>query len=183
MNRKDAINKLKTIVDHFDDSDGDVWQKILNVAYAKWQENDESTYADIISWVKLSYGPLAALAVLFGKYNQQVCNGGHAQYFDNGYASAESDGCFTSHKDIKLHEEMIKLFKKYCDIRLKDDVLNILEQFELPLNDDEDDDGDCYYDFEQNNFMLLDDDYYEINDDVVEQMVEMYQNILKERKG
>jgi hypothetical protein len=131
----------------------------------------------MISWVELSYGPMASLAVLFGKYNQQVCNGGHAQYFDNGYASAESDGYFTSHKDIKLHEKMIKLFKKYCDIKLKCDVLNILEQFELPFSNDS---GDCYYDFEQqdDSYGQLDDDYYKINDDVVEQMVEMYQNIL-----
>lgn len=167
MDREEAIHKLKTIVSHFDDSDDDdVWQKILNVAYAKWRENDDTTYADMISWVNFSYGPMAALAILFGKYNYQVCNGGHAQYFDNGYASIGSSGCFSHHKDITLHKKLVELFEKYCDIKLKDDVLTILKRFR-PLRDEDD------YDFEQ-----LDDDYYAINDKVMEQVTEMYQQIL-----
>jgi hypothetical protein len=51
--------------------------------------------------------------ILVGKYNQQVCNGGHRQYYDNGYSDGE--GGFNSERDpdMPLHYFMIELFSGY----------------------------------------------------------------------
>ena len=50
----------------------------------------------------------------FGNYYYQVNNGGHFQYFDNGYASEVHTGCFSrKDSDISSHEELIALVKKY----------------------------------------------------------------------
>lgn len=56
------------------------------------------------------------LVRLFGNYHYQVNNGGHYQYFDNGYASTENidKGCFSKKViDCDIHKEMIALVEKY----------------------------------------------------------------------
>lgn len=53
---------------------------------------------------------------LFGNYHYQVNNGGHAQYFDNGYASRDDyrGGCFgCKTNECDLHQDLIDLVKKY----------------------------------------------------------------------
>lgn len=56
------------------------------------------------------------LVRLFGNYHYQVNNGGHFQYFDNGFASMEDidGGCFgTKTAELDIHFKMIELFEKY----------------------------------------------------------------------
>lgn len=67
-------------------------------------------------------------------YTYQVNNGGHSQYFDNGYASFLTIGLgyFSSKtEDISLFNDMHKLFKKYFP---KNDITNkmnnIMDNFE-----------------------------------------------------
>lgn len=56
------------------------------------------------------YGLAFKTFVQLGNYNYQVCNDGHYQYFDNGYAS-DGGGCFQSHDpECALHHEMIEAF-------------------------------------------------------------------------
>ena len=81
---------------------------------------------------------------LFGNYHYQVNNGGHSQYFDNGYASSEdiNKGFFGNKTDdCDLHKEMIQLFKKYLP---KNEItiafINNLEQFTVSIQEE---DCDC----------------------------------------
>ncbi len=93
------------------DTDG-YHQSIMNIMYEQWQKEDAMSYSDILNWFETNYGSLAKFAVLIGKYNQQVCNGGHIQYFHNGYADGE--GGFMSDHDPSspFHSELISLYRR-----------------------------------------------------------------------
>jgi hypothetical protein len=158
-----------------DYQNGDVHQSILNLAYEKWQGVGWSRTA-WMGWVELELGKLAAFAVLIGKYNQQVCNGGHAQYFDNGYASGDG-GCFVDHDlDCPLHAKMVSLFQelKFDSTKLGREVLAILEDFKVEnitdFHHEWDDDLDEEVEYEDGthpqvvNGGELDDRYYKINE-------------------
>jgi len=67
------------------DVERDIHQKIMNVAYDKW--DDKQTMGD---WFDKLL-PIEKKAVALGKLNQQVCNGGFAQWFDNGYSGVMFD--------------------------------------------------------------------------------------------
>ena len=94
MNEK--MLRLKEAVHN--DSDflnGDVHQAIMNVGYDWWQNTKGASMEDMILHVREKYGPVAEFAILFGKFNQQVENGGILQWIDNGYADVSSKGnCF-----------------------------------------------------------------------------------------
>lgn len=100
------LDKLaKTLAENSDSSfqEGDYWQAVLNIGYDMWQKNPDRSigYSDMLSWVRVEYGEFAKFCILIGKYNQQVCNGGHYQYWDNRYAGDDED-------DFTLHKEMIE---------------------------------------------------------------------------
>jgi len=88
-------------------------------------------------------------------YTYQVNNGGHQQYFDNGYASFETigKGFFSKKSDnIDLFEEMHSLFKKYFEkneITIKFD--NIMNYFASHIDHESCDncDGIGYFSGEQ----------------------------------
>lgn len=118
--------------DTFDDSNEEgIHQAILDVAYDDWQKESNWSYSYMLGNTELKYGELAKLAVLIGKYNQQVCNGGHSQYWGNGYASRYTDGFGGNHEEAELHLTLIKLFDKYDLGALKHGaaVRSILEGF------------------------------------------------------
>ena len=166
-------------------------QTILNIMYQHWQKEDvDMNYKEILEWFSSEYGELAKFAVLIGKYNQQVCNGGHFQYYSNGYCDGIS-GCFNEHDiDIPLHKELIQLFNQ---TELKDEIslktFKILEELYIELDDEEYieeeifDDGETYYEECENpdymevvNTDMLkrfDNEYYKINDEFVE-ILEQY---------
>ena len=120
-------------------------QAILNIGYNKWQSVREWKYEDMLNWVEAQFGQFPRLAIQIGKYNQQVTNGGHIQYFDNGYAS-EGGGCFTKHDPFcPLHKRMVFLFKEsgLTESYLARDILKIMEEFYVELDMDRTVDGDC----------------------------------------
>jgi len=160
------------------------FQSILNVGYAQWKLNDTWLYSDMIEFVK-NVDEKFALAILVGKYNYQVNNGGHIQYFDNGYASIDEN-------DKELHELMVELFEKYLKF---DSVLNILKEFKLDTQYCYDCDGEgSFYEVDEEtgeeeeeqcwtcngtgqsqdmtvvNNEDLDDKYYKVNDKFIEYM-------------
>ncbi len=139
------------------DTDG-YHQTIMNIMYEQWQKENAMSYSDILNWFGTTYGSLAKFAVLIGKYNQQVCNGGHIQYFDNGYADGK--GGFMSDHDpsIPLHKELIKLFTNAnLDDDISQQVLRILKCFEIELDEEEELEDFSY-------LSTLDSRYYQIND-------------------
>jgi len=134
MEFKEAVEKLQKIkpfITTYED-EKNYWQRILNVGYAQWQDKNNKeveSYYDMNKWMEKNFGPLAKFAILLGKYNNQVCNGGHIQYHDNDYTSGfgEEDG-------IGLHEELTELLVKYGDIpnkELKNTLVGIVCDFEL----------------------------------------------------
>ena len=95
-----------------------------------WRENRPWSYTMLLSVTKSTYGNLAEFAVMISTYHQQVCNGGHLQYWDNGYASSGRNG-----EDIYLHHQL----RSYYDYFL-DEVKNFLnlseEDYKLLLEVD-----------------------------------------------
>lgn len=69
---------------HFNE-DG-IHQALLDIAYDEWQRHEDWKLEDMIQDASEKYGEVMELALLLGKYNQQVTNGGHKQYLDNGYS-------------------------------------------------------------------------------------------------
>ena len=99
-------------------SNNDIHQAIMNVAYNSYnsylgelnsklkEENRPQVrwfYSGLCEWTRFQLGDLAEFAVLIGKYNQQVENGGHEQYWFNGYASIDG-----RYKDLYLHMDLIE---------------------------------------------------------------------------
>lgn len=164
---KKLIDKLLSM----EIDDNDFHQATLNIMYNKWRNNHKKySYKEILDWFEKTYDSFAKFAVLIGKYNQQVCNGGHIQYFNNGYANGDG-GCFNEHSSsIPLHKELIRLFKQ---TELKDEisikVLEILIKFEIEQEDDE----ILNYEYLQ----VLDKRYYQIN----EQFMDLINEYIKEK--
>lgn len=180
METQDVQNLPHKTTESF--KEGDYHQAILDISYAEWQSRDGWGYADMIDWTKENFGEEFALLILLGKYHQQVGNGGHMQYWDNGYASRHTDGCFSSHEDMELHAQMILDFEKYKLDELKNGktVLAILRDFEVDVDTEryveeecyDEDSGEYYYEDCENyeygsitnhhHLDKLDDRYYEV---------------------
>lgn len=95
-----------------DEFDQDLHQAVMNVAYDDWQKNKDWSFGMMLDNARSKYGELFFVFILLGKYNQQVCNGGHVQYYDNGCCDRESRGCMSAHDpSIPLHLEMIEAFE------------------------------------------------------------------------
>lgn len=71
-----------------------VHQGLLNLAYNRWTEANEARgkHIPMADWFG-SLSEIEQAAVALGKLNQQVCNGGFNQWFDNGYAQVMADTC------------------------------------------------------------------------------------------
>jgi len=127
----------------FNKEDG-AHQSILNAAYAMWQDetNNIHSYQEMLEAVQTKYGELARIAVQLGKYNQQVCNGGHLQYFYNGYGSAGNDEC----ADSDLHEDLIIYLKasEITDVPLAEEVLKIADAAFPEYDEDRYVEEECY---------------------------------------
>lgn len=122
-----------------DFAEGDVHQAIIDLAHDEWHKNKDWGYEDACNWLQKTFGNLALFAMYLGKYNYQVCNGGHAQYFDNGYASSESKGFSSNYEDIDKHEHFVELFKQLnLDNLLSSgkEAYNIISEFKLDLSDE-----------------------------------------------
>ena len=127
----------------------DYWHTLTEMGYKEWQnkKSDVNSLNDMMEFTKEKYGELVEFAILLGNYIGQVNNGGHYQYYDNGYAGS-GGGSFGSHgDDMENHNRLIELY-----IELKDDLgekewyvplLDIMESFDIRLNDEEYVDDQC----------------------------------------
>lgn len=61
----------------------DFHQQLMNEAYAQWQQGDPASYDEFVE----SLDEAHQAAVLLGKLNYQVENGGFVQWYRNGYSS------------------------------------------------------------------------------------------------
>lgn len=120
-------------------SKGDVFQALINIIHDKWQESNMS-YDDILNWILENLGKLPLFAMFLAKYNYQVSNGGHSQYFDNGYASSKTKGFGSNYDNIDKHEDFVNLFKELDMINILPSgkkIYNIINNFELEFEDNE----------------------------------------------
>jgi hypothetical protein len=141
--------KLKNLLMKNEDfANGRVLYAIVDIIYNYWQkpENKNMTYSNITDYVGKEYGFLPLFCFLLSNYDGQVCNGGHIQYFDNGYASSNTNGYKSSYDDIETHEEFASLFK---DLQFDKILANgkaaydIINSFELNLEDEIDECTEC----------------------------------------
>ena len=145
----DNFKKLsKDVKDNFNKEDG-YWQTVLDLGYEEWNREGSEIrdYDDMIEWMRENYGEFAAMTVLLGKFNQQVCNGGHHQYYNNGYAS-QGGGCFSNHnEDTHLHDKLVEWMKTYkLDVatELTTKVYEIVSSFEVDIDNEEYDENSCF---------------------------------------
>lgn len=99
------------------------WELIMDKSYELYE--DDYTYNDFIKRVIKEFGEKAAFAVLMGKFNHQVCNGGHDQYYFNGYSGDDE-------LNISMHKLLIKFFNKYFTYnnKITREYREILDLFE-----------------------------------------------------
>ncbi len=130
--------------------DDGMHQRIINKAYDLWNDDD--------SWdaflLKLDVAPRDA--VVIGKFNYQVENGGFHQWFDNGYGEkAETLLSALSNVGTGLATEVLKLVEQ---------ALKVYENRDT--DEDEEADYDDGYRAELNK---LDSAYYMINSRFMEE--------------
>lgn len=131
FHQKNAIERLLPIREQFPaDMDSNLYE-VTDVGYREYQQKRVNNITEMNRWLDMKYGPLAKLAVLIKNYVYQVNNGGHIQYYDNGYASLETQGCMVDHEDTGAHDELVALVKEHLTIPLQADLLKVLEQFEI----------------------------------------------------
>lgn len=196
------LNEKRSFFDTNSIIEGDFHQAILDVGYDAWQSKEVNSYYDMVEMIKEEYGDKFALLILLGKYNQQVGNGGHQQYFDNGYASADDRG-YGDHSDIELHDDMTELFRKTEELYnttegkgIYDIMVEFGEIFEDVIDDksceecDDDDEveEDCYEEGEINFAKIygkqinnLDYKYYDIVDKWEDILNDFAKKIIKEK--
>lgn len=124
-------------------SDEDWHQCIMNLGYNEWnrcEENKKWSHVDMLEWVEKTYGAFARLMIQLGNYNYQVCNGGHRQYYDNGYAS-NGGGCFTDHEEsTDLHDWMLEKYEEIIAPCLSSATMDsfriLMKKFRVELDDD-----------------------------------------------
>lgn len=154
--RTNLVGELKQDPDY---QSGNVWQAMVNLAMDLWEEDPKLSYPNMLERCAGRWGDIVKLATVLGKYHGQVCNGGHQQYWDNGYAS-EGGGCFAKHDpSCPTHQEMIIMFGEYELVKLKqgDQVLDIMLAFKVDEQWDEQYGGDPYLEVTDAS---LDDKYY-----------------------
>ena len=159
-------------------------QMIMDIMYRDWQKlyKDKNYEFNVDLFLK-ERGEVAALAVLSGKMNQQVCNGGFIQYFYNKYSGT----------DEELHNTLIKLLTTYFP---ETNVLPILKEFHIDVDLDRTITEDEYdeelgewvavevdnYDYGSvtNTVFLnaLDTKYYDVKDKFMEELEEFFHNYI-----
>lgn len=141
-------------------------QGVLDAAYLDWQKNDGiNSYDDMLKNARFKYGEFAEFLVLFGKFNQQVCNGGHSQYWSNGYASSDTDGFGCDHEDSDLHDRLIRYSKIYLPQILNNELYSeIIRILETPVWNDIDDEQFYTETYEEYNEET--DEYEEVEEEV-----------------
>ncbi len=173
----------------------DIHQFILDVGYEWWQNQTGAYYSDMIRYMVKTYGVFAGLMILVGKLNQQVCNGGWLQYYDNDYAGGSSINNYKKIFDHPLHNSIIASLEQYefLILKLSEEDQRLITMFieccktfnDLEIDTDEkiedeeydEETGETYYEMIDNpgygefvnkpKLQRLDTEYYEFNDELM----------------
>lgn len=129
---------LEAIKYDADYNKGDIIQALGNIGYLEWSSHKDWSYEDMIKWCETNYDQLVSFAILIGNYDGQVCNGGHIQYYDNGYTDGKG-GVFSKRDPyIPLHHYMINLMRQYhidqiSSIKHGQKVFDIMTAFHVDI--------------------------------------------------
>ena len=126
--KDNLTNIIKTKVVGQDKSASQYHQAILDVFFDETiiENINITTYEEIIARAR-DINDIYALAILLGKYNQQVLNGGHDQYFFNGYSHSYNNELL-----MDLHDQLLVLVEEcYPNVEIKDKLLNVLSDFSV----------------------------------------------------
>jgi hypothetical protein len=102
-------------------------------------------YGEMLDNARDKYGELFFVLTLAGKYNQQVGNGGHIQYFDNGYGGRDEGGFGRDHDpSMPLHRELVREFeltilplaKEGAERELLEKALHVMKDFKITVDRD-----------------------------------------------
>jgi len=141
------MNNLIHINEFFNkiyENDSETHQKLIDIFFEDWKNG--IGYDTFAKKIGEEYGELAQFLLQIGMYNSQVNNGGHQQYYDNGYASYGSSGFGATYDNINLHEELLDLF---VELNMKkilkhgNELYSILYDFELDLTKEEEECDEC----------------------------------------
>lgn len=145
----------------------------LNMKAQDTEKNAELNwgYSDMVKWMRVTYGSWFAMMILLGKYNQQVCNGGHIQYLDNGYASVSMRG-WGGADDIGLHQNMENYFKNFWlkELPHGEEIFEIMEDFRPEFKRDFAEGDEIAEDEFYGQFDGLDNRYYKIQEEWMDQL-------------
>jgi len=106
--------------------DSGTWYEVMCIR-TEWMDRHQwkVSTSDAIEHMRTEWGDLGALFILLADINNEVCNGGVAQYFYNGYATRGS--AYPRITNVGLLTELICLFDKYLrDLNAKTDALYVL---------------------------------------------------------
>ena len=181
--------ELKTLLlEDNEFSNGNVFEGIINVSFKIFTY--DINYDTFITIVKEKYGILPYFCVLLGSYNGQVCNGGHIQYFDNGFASSKKIGYGFNYDNIDIHKKLLMLFKylkieQYVPEKLGKTAYSIMKDFDLDsVKFDCYDEDDGQYNENDNNknkyLDKLDERWYDINEEFIEKFNEYIKTLTLE---
>jgi len=87
---------------------------LREVFYNMWQDDNNKEVTDresMINYALENYGIIPAFILGISGYIRQVNNGGHAQYFGNGYASINANRRGEG-EDIELHNMLLELWEE-----------------------------------------------------------------------
>lgn len=174
---QEQIEEFKAVTTNEEDNNEEAtilidWhQTLLNIFYNWWQNNNDKSYSDFARYISKEYGFIFTGLLLAGKYNQQVGNGGHTQYYQNGYADGIGGYNRIHDFDHPLHQVLIIWMEEIEKIINSQQTFNtnyleafkstkecILGFLKLPINTYEmvedteyDEDEDRYIDVEYEN--------------------------------
>ncbi len=124
----------------------------------------------MVDYVQDTLGHLARWLFIMGKYDQQVCNGGHRQWINNGYAGldeADLPPSFTA-QDLPFLCDLVRDSRRFLSNDLIGRYIGIFDNMEklnrkrVSWSDDDDD----YFD----NFDELDNYYYTVNEQFMKEL-------------
>jgi hypothetical protein len=159
-----------------------------NTKYDEFYNKMWNQFKNDSQLVKKNVGDLEFSIFQLYLLNGQVNNGGFSQFFYNGYASKQSEGCFSDYLDVKTHDKMLEMLEdKFSFIKDNEvfkkgiEILSKFSEIEIDIDEyiEDDETGeevpndnyglvDCY------TSNKLDNEWYKINEQFMNIIIESY---------
>jgi hypothetical protein len=111
-------------------------------------KKSNETDLEIIELIEKKLSPLHALTRLYINYRQQVANGGHVQYLENGYHTSYQNGCM-SHisQEDDLRKKLLSLLNQHASVlgcsKELQVIIDTLGNLNITVDDEEFSENTC----------------------------------------